>query len=107
MQMETDFLCLSCFQVSQLTQYFSPLAGSSIKISVRLLYILKKTATFFSPLLRHPGRGNKQNTSGTPQLPLLIYHQIEMEDIYLNCFEAQQPIFFLMLGLTQTQASAS
>lgn len=58
------------------------------------------------PLLRHLGRGNKQNTSGTPQLPLLIYHQIEMEDVYLKCFEAQQPIFALMLGLTQIQASA-
>lgn len=30
-----------------------------------------------------------------------------MEEIYLSCFEAQQPIFALRLGLTQTQASAS
>lgn len=29
-----------------------------------------------------------------------------MEDINLNCFETQQPIYALMLGLTQTQASA-
>jgi len=30
-----------------------------------------------------------------------------VEDIYLNCFEAQQLIFAVVLGLTQTQASIS